>query len=211
LPKARPTLIIMVKEPVAGRVKTRLGRDIGMTAAAWWFRHQTRRLIRRLRDPRWDLVLAVSPDRDGMTSRFWPADIPRMPQGRGDLGARMARLLSAVPDGPVCLIGGDIPKVTPAHIRFAFDKLQGRDFIFGPAADGGFWLVGARLGQICRPKLFDGVTWSVADTLAQTVARMDGWAIGYCDVLHDVDELCDLQRLKRVLSAPVPPRVFSQK
>ena len=49
----------MVKEPRPGRVKTRLGRDIGLTTAAWWFRHQTRRLIRRLTDPRWDLILAV--------------------------------------------------------------------------------------------------------------------------------------------------------
>ena len=94
MPRVRPTLIIMVKEPVPGRVKTRLGRDIGMTAAALWFRHQTRSLIRRLRDRRWDIVLAVSPDRDGMASRFWPADIPRVPQGRGDLGVRMARLLA---------------------------------------------------------------------------------------------------------------------
>ena len=56
----RRTLVIMVKEPRPGRVKTRLGRDIGMVGAAWWFRHQTRSLIRRLRDPRWQIVLAVA-------------------------------------------------------------------------------------------------------------------------------------------------------
>lgn len=200
--KNRPTLIIMVKEPAPGRVKTRLGRDIGMTTAAWWFRHQTRRLIRRLRDPRWDLVLAVSPDRDGMTSRFWPSDVPRVPQGRGDLGARMARLLSGVCAGPVCVIGGDIPGVTPARIRLAFETLKGRDFVFGPAVDGGFWLVGARAGHICGPRLFKGVTWSVSDTLAQTVAQMDQWTLGYCDVLQDVDEAGDLLRVKQGLSAP---------
>ena len=48
----RPTLIVMVKEPRAGRVKTRLGKDIGLTAAAWWFRHQVKRLLRRIDDPR---------------------------------------------------------------------------------------------------------------------------------------------------------------
>ncbi|MBL4807251.1 MAG: hypothetical protein JKY31_08175, partial [Rhodobacteraceae bacterium] len=51
----------MLKEPRAGRVKTRLGRDIGMTSAAWWFRHQTRRLIRQLTDPRWEIILSVAP------------------------------------------------------------------------------------------------------------------------------------------------------
>ncbi|MEO0359106.1 MAG: hypothetical protein AAF386_12620, partial [Pseudomonadota bacterium] len=70
-------LIIMVKEPRPGRVKTRLGKDIGMTAAAWWFRHQTRRVIRRLDDPRWSLTLAVAPDVEGYQSRIWPNHIPR--------------------------------------------------------------------------------------------------------------------------------------
>lgn len=83
----------MLKEPRPGRVKTRLGRDIGMIAAAWWFRHQTQRLLRGLRDPRWDLVLAVAPDTQGMKSRVWPGDLLRIPQGRGDLGARMTRVL----------------------------------------------------------------------------------------------------------------------
>jgi glycosyltransferase A (GT-A) superfamily protein (DUF2064 family) len=53
---------MMVKEPVSGRVKTRLGRDIGMVSAAHWFRLQALTAIRRLDDPRWDLVLAVTPD-----------------------------------------------------------------------------------------------------------------------------------------------------
>ena len=99
----------MVKEPVAGRVKTRLGQDIGMTAAAWWFRHQTGALIRRVQSPRWETWLAVAPD-TALHSRFWPAHLPRVAQGRGDLGARMARVLRGA-SGPVVLIGGDIPGV----------------------------------------------------------------------------------------------------
>ena len=72
------TLVIFLKEPHPGRVKTRLGRDIGMTAAAWWFRHQSTRLIRRLGgDRRWQTVLAVSPDHEGLASRVWPSRLPR--------------------------------------------------------------------------------------------------------------------------------------
>ena len=84
--ETRPTLIIMVKEPAPGRVKTRLGRDIGMSTSAWWFRHQTHRLIRCTRDPRWRTVLALAPDGAVGTSRFWPGDIERIAQGSGDLG-----------------------------------------------------------------------------------------------------------------------------
>ncbi len=92
-PDRRPWVVVMLKEPRPGRVKTRLGRDIGMTAAAWWFRHQCRRLWRELDDPRWRLVIAVSPDAEG----------------RGDLGARMGRLFRHLPPGPVVIVGADIP------------------------------------------------------------------------------------------------------
>ena len=73
----------MVKEPRPGRVKTRLGHEIGMVEAARWFRRQSLSLLRNLRDPRWELVLAVSPDREGLASRIWPAGLARVPQGRG--------------------------------------------------------------------------------------------------------------------------------
>ncbi|NNJ66961.1 MAG: DUF2064 domain-containing protein, partial [Boseongicola sp.] len=122
----------MLKEPKPGRVKTRLGRDIGLTTAAWWFRHQTRRLIRRLDDPRWDLILAVSPDREGLQSRIWPGHITRLPQGPGNLGDRMARMLRST-TGPTLVIGADIPAVTKSHITRAFHTLNQNASILGPA------------------------------------------------------------------------------
>ncbi|MCL6284689.1 TIGR04282 family arsenosugar biosynthesis glycosyltransferase [Ruegeria sp. 2012CJ41-6] len=187
-----PTLVIMVKEPRPGRVKTRLGRDIGMVGAAWWFRHQTRILIRRLRDPRWRIVLAVSPDREGLQSRVWPADLPRAPQGYGDLGARMGRMLRGMPIGPVCLIGADIPGIDRAHIARAFRALARQDWVFGPATDGGYWLVGARRVAAIPPTVFDGVRWSSADALQDTLATLPGQRIALTDSLRDVDVLADL-------------------
>jgi glycosyltransferase A (GT-A) superfamily protein (DUF2064 family) len=97
----RRTLVVMVKVPRPGRVKTRLARDIGRIEAAWWMRHHLRALVARLRDPRWLLVLAVAPDREGQLSRALPARLPRWPQGRGDLGARMRRQMRRAAPGPV--------------------------------------------------------------------------------------------------------------
>ena len=136
----------MVKEPRPGQVKTRLGRRIGMTQAAWWYRHQTRRLFRRLRDPRWDIVLAVAPDRAGLLSRVWPNDFSRLPQGNGNLGTRMAGALQSTP-GPTVLIGSDIPGITRRHIADALNALGQAPSVIGPAPDGGFWLVGLRHPQ----------------------------------------------------------------
>lgn len=182
----------MVKEPGPGRVKTRLGRDIGMVPAAWWFRHQTAALLRRLRDPRWDIVLSVSPDREGLASRVWPADLPRMPQGPGDLGQRMARALRNT-GGPSVLIGADIPGVKRHHIARAFRALGTAPSVVGPATDGGFWLVGLAHPERAPFDLFNAVRWSHPRTLADALPTLPH-PVALADVLSDVDTADDLAR-----------------
>ena len=186
------TLVIMLKEPRPGRVKTRLGRDIGMIAAAWWFRHQTRSLIRRLRDPRWQIVLAVSPDCIGLTSRIWPSDLPRAAQGRGDLGDRMRRLLRCMPKGPVCLIGADIPGISRPHIARAFEALGHSQLVFGPALDGGYWLVGAQRYGALPCRIFHDVRWSTEHALSDTLASVPDCNVTLLGHLRDVDTVADL-------------------
>lgn len=189
----RPTLIVMVKEPRPGKVKTRLGRGIGMTAAAWWFRHQTHSLLRRLVDPRWETVLAVSPDREGLKSRVWPEHLPRKPQGQGDLGDRMARMLRAEAPGPACVIGADIPGITRVHIAQAFAALGKCDAVFGPAVDGGYWLVGLKHPRRQPPSIFKEVRWSTQHALADSIATLPGYTIAQVATLHDVDTADDLR------------------
>ncbi|MDB4197537.1 TIGR04282 family arsenosugar biosynthesis glycosyltransferase [Ascidiaceihabitans sp.] len=189
----RPTLIIMLKEPRAGRVKTRLGKDIGLTAAAWWFRHQVKRLLRRIDDPRWNVVLAVAPDRAGMLSRVWPAHFERIAQGQGDLGDRMARVIQAIPAGPVCVIGADIPDIGPVQIARAFAALGTSDAVFGPAHDGGFWLVGFKRSNPMPPRLFQDVRWSTEHALGDTRASLGGLRVTLVDELQDIDTVDDLR------------------
>ncbi|WP_204112388.1 TIGR04282 family arsenosugar biosynthesis glycosyltransferase [Shimia biformata] len=185
----------MVKEPRPGRVKTRLGQDIGMTGAAWWFRQQTARLLRRITDPRWETILAVSPDVEGLHSRIWPPTLPRVPQGPGDLGGRMGRLLRGLPPGPTCIIGADIPGITPAHIARAFAALGNNDAVFGPATDGGYWLIGLKRTAPPPATLFDNVRWSTEHALTDTLATLPGRTIALIDTLDDVDTYQDLLSL----------------
>jgi uncharacterized protein len=187
----------MVKEPRPGRVKTRLGRDLGMTAAAWWFRHQTRRLIRTIQDPRWNVVLAVTPDRAGLSSRVWPNHIARALQGQGNLGDRMARMLRGAPAGPVCVIGADIPGITRTEIAKAFQVLGGHDAVFGPAPDGGYWLIGLKRARAVPLGLFDGVRWSSEHALADTIATLPDHRIAKITTLQDVDTIDDLPMTNR--------------
>jgi len=187
----RPTVVVMVKVPRPGRVKTRLARGIGAVPAAWWYRHQVARLLRRLRDPRWRIVLAVSPDAEGLAARAWPADLPCMGQGGGDLGARMARLLSL--PGQVIVIGSDIPGVTRAHLARAVRTLARQDAVFGPALDGGYWLIG--LGpRPAPPGVLRGVRWSGPHALADSLATLGDRRVGLVDTLGDVDSAADLAR-----------------
>lgn len=194
----RPRLLIFAKEPVAGRVKTRLGRDIGMVEAAWWYRRRARSLIRALSaDPRWETWIAVSPDRDGLESRFWPAHLPRWPQGRGDLGARMGRAFAAFPPGPLVIVGADIPDLERRHVRAAFDALGDADAVLGPAEDGGYWLIGLKRSPRRKPiRLFEGVRWSTEHALADTEAGLAGLRIARLETLRDVDDARDLAALR---------------
>ena len=180
----------MVKEPRAGRVKTRLGRDIGLINATWWYRHQTRALLRRLRDPRWSLVLAVAPDTACVRSRDWPQDLPCIPQGAGDLGRRMARSLGRT-TGPTLLIGSDIPGVSKRHIARAFALLPSGGSIIGPATDGGYWLVGLDHPRKRCANLFNEVRWSTAHTLQDTLRTLPT-PTATANTLADVDRGADL-------------------
>lgn len=186
----RPTVVVLLKEPRPGRVKTRLASEIGTIPACWWFRHQVSRLLREIRDPRWRLVLAVAPD-GAITSRAWPADLPRLAQGGGDLGARMGRVLKSTGPGPRLLIGADIPGLTRAHIRRGFEALKGHGAVLGPAVDGGFWLIGLK-GPVPRG-LFGTVRWSSEYAMQDTIQSMpDRVQPGFCDTMADVDRAADL-------------------
>lgn len=189
----RAKLVVMLKVPHPGRVKTRLGREIGMTSAAWWFRHQVSALLRRVDDPRWQTILGVAPDAEGSSYRGWPANFARIPQGRGDLGARMARLMRGLPSGPVCIMGGDIPSVRRAHIARAFDALGRHDAVFGPAPDGGYWLVGLKRTGRVPHTLFQDVRWSTEHALSDSMASLPDASIALVDRLQDVDTAADLR------------------
>lgn len=181
-------VVIFARQPALGRVKTRLARDIGALAALRFYRWALMRTARRIgRDRRWRTWLAVTPDRGASRRRVWPFALPRMPQGHGDLGQRMARALRAMPRGAVVIIGADIPDLAPVHVARAFALLGRHPFVFGPAEDGGYWLVGAR-GPARGAPIFDGVRWSTEHALADTLRNIGADRCARLAPLRDVDD-----------------------
>lgn len=194
----------MAKQPVMGSVKTRLARQVGAVAAVRFYRNATRTVVARLgADPRWRTMLAIAPDA-GVHARVWPRGIGRIGQGRGDLGARMQRLLETPHADRLVVIGTDIPAIQPAYVARAFRLLGNHDAVFGPADDGGYWLVGLkRCRRVLRP--FAGVRWSSSETLADTLGNLRAARVALAAPLGDVDTAADLARLDWLAARVVAP------
>lgn len=180
------TLIVFAREPALGRVKRRLAREIGALAARRTYAALTRGALARLAgDGRWRTVLAVTPDRARW--RAW-GRTAREPQGPGDLGVRMGRALRRLARPRAVLVGSDIPNLTPAAIARAFAALGRARVVFGPAADGGYWLIGWRRGAWPYGALRT-VRWSSASALADSIASLPrGMPVAQVDRLSDLDD-----------------------
>ncbi|MBK1696297.1 TIGR04282 family arsenosugar biosynthesis glycosyltransferase [Rhodovibrio salinarum] len=191
-------LVIFARQPQIGVGKRRLARGVG-DLNAWRFqRLMLARLLHRVAgDPRWTTWLAVTPDSAAVRPTWLPraayGAVTAIPQGRGDLGARMARPMRTLPAGPVVIVGSDVPGIDRHHVAHAFFALGRTDAVLGPAADGGYWLIGLGPRARKRPP-FDGVRWSGPYALADSC-----WNLGRAGLrwallarLSDVDEATDL-------------------
>ena len=183
-------LVIFARRPQLGVGKRRLAADVGDVEALRFARGALDRLSRTLdRDPRWRVWLAATPDRP----LNWVRAGAAIPQGSGDLGQRLTRVIHALPPGPVVILGSDTPTVTRADIAAAFQALGANRAVFGPAPDGGYWLIGLRRGLGERLP-FDGVRWSTAHALVDTLGNLEGFRVAILREQEDIDDGPALRR-----------------
>ena len=184
----RPTVVVFARAPRLGTVKRRLARDIGQRAALRFHLATLTALLRKLiRCGRFDVVLAVSPDR----ARFrLPVRVQRIPQGHGDLGRRMTWALRRY--RLVALMGCDIPQAGAGDVLAAFRKLGSADAVFGPAEDGGYWLIA--LGPRRPADLFGASRWSTEHALDDTLQQFRHHRVAFVRRLSDVDTAADYRR-----------------
>lgn len=187
--RPRGTLILFARRPSLGRGKRRLARSVGDVAAHRFQLRMLTAMLARLRRSARHCRLALTPLRGPLgprlrrAARGWHI----VDQGRGDLGARMARALRDAPPGPAVLVGSDIPGLERRHVAAALRAVARADFVIGPSADGGYWLVGGRAGA--TPSFRRGIRWSTAhareDTLRGFPARR---STALLETLEDVDD-----------------------
>ena len=197
-------LLVFAREPVLGRVKTRLAADIGPEAALEVYRELlalTAAAVTATAVPAtvW-LAEAPHPTADAAQPRpaqprpEWPG-LPWCVQPPAALlGERMAHAFGeafAAGAGRVVIIGTDCPGLQPAILQQAYAALEAHDLVVGPAEDGGYYLLGLRELQ---PALFANKDWSTATVLPDTLADAArlGLRVAQLPVLHDVDSARDL-------------------
>ena len=199
----RRILGVFAKWPEPGRAKTRLAAATSPDFAARVAYAFLRDTLHRLTAVEARRVLAFAPADAG--ARFAEVGGDRFalePQVEGDLGRRMDAFLTrqfAAGAEAVVLLGTDSPMLPPAFVEQAFDELERADVVFGPATDGGYYLVGCRRVA----PIFDGVAWSGPRVLAQSIARLTdpAWKVALLPPWYDVDTLDDWQMLCGHLSA----------
>lgn len=183
VPEPATTLLVMAKQPVPGRVKTRLVPPCTHEQAAALAEAALADTLHTvLRVPARRRVLVL----DGRPGPWLPPGFDIMPQCGGPLDERLAAAFAAV-RGPALLIGMDTPQVAPGLLTVDW---QAADAVFGPAADGGFWALGLRVPD---PALLRGVPMSTPDTGAIQLGRLLTAGLRIADLprLRDVDTAAD--------------------
>jgi len=189
-------LLIFVKNPQLGKVKTRLAQTVGNEQALAIYLqllYHTQSISSQLMVNR-AVYYSSFIDR----ADIWPeTQFKKYEQTGTDLGERMKNAFAtAFAEGfeKVVIIGSDCPQLTSTHIQQAFDMLSTRDAVIGPAEDGGYYLLGMNR---LLPELFVNKAWSSAEVLPQTIADFERLQLSYycLETLQDVDTEEDLKIL----------------
>ena len=195
---ATDCLIIFTRYPTPGKTKTRLIPALGEAGAAALQRQMTEHTLGRAQVCQQQRSLAIEicftgATQAAMTTWLGP-QWAYQSQGTGSLGDRLEqafRRAEKIGYSRTVVIGIDCPALEVAHLNQAFEQLGDRDVVLGPAADGGYYLIGLK-----RPvaALFQSIAWGTETVLTQTVAAAEAAAlsIAYLEVLKDVDYPQDL-------------------
>lgn len=203
---AHDSLIVFTRMPQAGKAKTRLIPQLGAEGAAALQRRMTQHTVGRA----WasttaDKSLRLRVAYDGSSEsemRAWLGPLDFIPQGEGDLGQRMSRCMERAFDAGarnVIIIGTDCPRLNEAHINKARLALQLTPLVFGPAEDGGYYLIGLSRPM---PFLFEAMRWSTDHVLDESLerARQQNIEAALLPVLPDVDLPADLPNADAALA-----------
>lgn len=200
-----PAIGIFVKTPGLSPIKTRLGRSLGRPIAEEWHRRAALCVAISAGATGLPVYWAVA-EAEGMRHPLWQG-LPRLAQGEGGLGARMARVHSEIVQrhGAGILVGADLPQIGTRHLDAAAAWLDSSDrrYVLGPARDGGFWLFGAN--RELPAATWKSVKYSRDDTAQRLIDAIAAPCWELLQPMTDLDRASDLQAVLAELDSVVRP------
>jgi rSAM/selenodomain-associated transferase 1 len=201
-PKTDRCLMVFVRDPEPGKVKTRLARAYGDRFAAELYGCFVDDLLEALERGSYRLEIVFTPaDREPEIRQRFSGPFSYTPQEGEGLGERMEnafRACFAKGFGTAILIGSDFPDLTAEVIEQAFRALEnGHDAVLGPAFDGGYYLIGFRSTAL-DPGVFSEMPWGENNVFDKTLERLQarGYRIHLAPAWHDIDTAEDLAALR---------------
>jgi rSAM/selenodomain-associated transferase 1 len=191
----RQALIIIAKRPEKGKVKTRLNSHMPQDKVLRLYEYLLERTVQKLKTIRGvDTHIAFAPEES--IDYFSEFGVNLIPLHKGNLGIRMSEAFEELFNRgyrKAVLVGADIPDLSSGIIINAFDVLSNNDLVFGPAKDGGYYLVG--MSKFIK-EIFENVPWSTDKTLIQSLdqAKRFRLTVGFTDTLSDIDNIEDVER-----------------
>jgi rSAM/selenodomain-associated transferase 1 len=191
----KEVVLVFQKNAILGKVKTRLASGMGEARALEIYRHLVQSTYSVLEDvavPVWTYFSDYIPETVN------PPIAKSFVQDGQDLGERMAHAFARSFESgmdKVVLIGTDCPTLQSHHLHEAFEALTHSDLVLGPATDGGYYLIGMKRRA---DYLFEGITWSTAEVLSQTLALATAHGLNsiLLDELSDIDTQEDWERYR---------------
>jgi hypothetical protein len=202
-----PTVVVMLKAPREGTVKTRLAADIGHAQATRIYRLLVERQMAAI-PAHWPIEVHFSPADAHEEMRDWLGQRPTLhAQAEGDLGQRLTFAVDtafARGASATIVIGGDCPELNEDALKSAAGDLGTHKVVLGPASDGGYYLIGLTLPQ---PELFIDIPWSTNGVLAATLQKTSALGlIPLCQsVRDDVDTVGDMHRHAELIFGAAQP------
>ncbi len=195
-------MIVFLRAPEKGRVKTRLAREVGENKALALYKAFVQKTLLAVERSGMDHRICFFPaDKQALVAGWLGPDHGYMPQLGNDLGQRMGNALAAIFDQgapKAILVGTDIPDINSHHLLKAMDLLDQKQVVIGPSLDGGYWLIGFQREGFC-PNLFLQVDWGTETVFSSTLEKCKAANLspGLLPALQDIDSLEDLQTFQK--------------
>lgn len=191
-------IIVFVRTPELGKVKTRLAKSIGDVSALTIYKLLLTHTATVLHDLSFDKVVYYSEKVE--ENDFWEARLFEKKRQKGaDLGKRMQHAFeTAFEQGyqKVLIIGSDLFDLKSIHITTAFEALENHDLTIGPSLDGGYYLLGMKE---LYPAVFKNKKWGTDSILENTLKDLQQQNVKLLEALNDIDTFEDLQQQPKLL------------